>query len=54
MKAEGVVIGFDAFIGAAIGLLFMPMLGPLALVAGAAIGALLSALMEARRGIRSH
>ena len=41
-----------AVIGAAIGVLFMPMLGPLALVAGAAIGGVIVAAIEARRATR--
>lgn len=41
----GAVIG----IGAAIGVLFMPMVGPLALVVGAALGVVLGAVLETRR-----
>ena len=41
-----------AAIGAAIGVLFMPMAGPLALVAGVAIGGLIVAVVEGRRATR--
>lgn len=44
----GAMIG----IGAAIGVLFMPMFGPLALAVGAALGVVFGAVLEARRTTR--
>lgn len=44
----GALIG----IGAAIGVLFMPALGPLALVVGAAVGVVIGAIRERRRTAR--
>ena len=48
------VLGMGAMIGigAAIGVLFMPMFGPLALAAGAAIGVVFGAALESRRTTR--
>ena len=44
----GALIGF----GAAIGVLFMPLLGPLAIAIGAALGVVIGAAFEARRSAR--
>jgi len=44
----GAIIG----IGAAIGILFMPMAGPIALAVGAALGVVFGAALEARRSSR--
>jgi hypothetical protein len=44
----GALIG----IGAAIGVVFMPMVGPMSLVVGAALGVVFGAIFEARRAPR--
>ena len=48
LPGMGALIG----IGAAIGVLFMPVFGPLALVVGAAVGVVLGAIREGRRSTR--
>ena len=52
MKTDALGLGAMVGIGAAIGVLFMPMIGPLALVVGAAIGVVFGAVLEARRTTR--
>lgn len=49
MKDDVLGMGAVIGLGAAIGVLFMPMFGPLALAAGAAIGVVFGAAIEARR-----
>jgi hypothetical protein len=39
-------------IGTGIGVVLLPMLGPLALVAGAAIGGIIAAMLQGRRASR--
>ena len=52
MKQPVLDIGTAIVIGAAIGVLFMPLVGPLGLVAGAALGAIVGAAFEARHATR--
>jgi hypothetical protein len=53
-RVKNQVLGMGAMIGigAAIGVLFMPMFGPLALAAGAAIGVVFGAALESRHTTR--
>lgn len=52
MKISVLSMGAMIGIGAALGVVFMPMFGPLALVVGAAMGVVLGAAFEARRTTR--
>ena len=49
MRSNYLSIGALIGIGAAIGVLFMPMVGPMALVIGAALGVVFGAVVEMRR-----
>jgi hypothetical protein len=52
MKDYALGMGAMIGIGAAIGVLFMPMFGPLALAVGAALSVVFGAVLEARRTTR--
>jgi len=52
MKNSALSLGVMIGIGAAIGVLFMPVFGPLALAAGAALDVVCGAAFEAQRTTR--
>jgi hypothetical protein len=52
MRNGSLGIGAMIGLGAAFGVLLMPMVGPLALVVGAGVGAVFGAIFEGRRAAR--
>jgi hypothetical protein len=52
MNSNYLSMGACIGIGAAIGVVFMPMVGPMSLVIGAALGVVFGAIFEARRAPR--